>query len=150
MNYANYNQAIIERYKVKLTGWTYPRFVSPAEISTVAEIWTLRDALKCGACRWIRLNKQEVLEHAADVENRRANGEQVGKPRKPRNDKGVKRKRLMPVEENDGDNADKREGGSRSALSARSKGILKMSNAMPPKSKPMISDEESDEESTSD
>jgi hypothetical protein len=53
MNYINYEEAVVERYKAKLVGWPLNNFVSPAEISTISEIRKLRDALRCGSCRWI-------------------------------------------------------------------------------------------------
>jgi hypothetical protein len=67
MNYINYETAIVERFKVKLVGWTYHQIVSPSEIGTVDEIRTLRDALKTGACKWIRLSKRELAAHVKEM-----------------------------------------------------------------------------------
>jgi hypothetical protein len=93
MNYANYDTAIVERYKVKLTGWTYEKFVNPSHIGTMAEICKLRDALKSGTCHWVRLNAEQALAHSNALQERRTNGETIGRPRRQRSDKGKSRKR---------------------------------------------------------
>ena len=133
MNYANYEKSVIERYKVKLVGWTYHQFVNPGEISTVEDARKLRDALKCGACRWVRLTRQEAADHSADIENRRAQGEEIGRARKQRSDKGVKRKRY------DHDEPE--------ASTSRKKKASTLSKVLPPRSRSVIS---TDDEHSSD
>jgi len=93
MNYANYDTAIVERYKVKLIGWTYEKFVNPSQIGTMTEICKLRDALKSGVCQWIRLGTAQVQAHSNTLQERRENGEIIGRPRRQRSDKGKSRKR---------------------------------------------------------
>jgi hypothetical protein len=98
MNYMNYETAVVERYSTKLVGWTYPTLasptlVSPSEIGTMEAIRKLRDALKCGSCKWVRLSKPELKDHVAAVDERKGNGEAVGKKQKERSDKGKSRKR---------------------------------------------------------
>jgi hypothetical protein len=66
MNYINYETAIVERFKVKLIGWTFSWLVSPSEIGTVDDIRTLRNALKTGVCKWICLSKQELAAHVEE------------------------------------------------------------------------------------
>lgn len=93
MNYINYDTQIMQRYQVKLVGYTYHEFTSPYNIATVDDLRLLRDALRCGSCCWIRLTKGEVSKHAKEIANREAAGEVVTTKRKERSDKGKKRKR---------------------------------------------------------
>jgi hypothetical protein len=110
MNYTNYETAIVERLKVKLVGWTYHHLVSPSEIGTVDEIRTLRDALKTGACKWIRLSKRELAGHVEEMSKRRDGGEIIGKKRKVRSDKGKNRKRKGDKHREDDENSDEGSG----------------------------------------
>jgi hypothetical protein len=91
MNYANYDTQVIQKYQCKIIGWTFNKLVSPFDINTVDELRTLRDALRCGACFWVRMTKAEVSKHAADLVLREAAGEVIGKKRKERSDKGIKK-----------------------------------------------------------
>jgi hypothetical protein len=91
MNYQNYDTQIIQRLGVKLVGWTHHILVSPYEIYTIDDLRTLRDALVCGACFWMRLSKREITQHKADMERRELMGEVVTKKRKERSDKGVRK-----------------------------------------------------------
>src|ERR1700722_1825072 len=75
MNYANYNMAIVEHYKVKLIGWTYDKFVNPSLIGTMPDICMLRDALKSGECRWIKLDRHQLQAHRDEIKKRQENGE---------------------------------------------------------------------------
>jgi hypothetical protein len=93
MNYTNYDMRVIQKFQVKLIGWTYNKFVSPFEIHTIDDVRTLVEALRCGRCHWVRLTATEISRHAKDVETRIATGETVGKPRKVRSDLGSKRPR---------------------------------------------------------
>jgi len=93
MNYANYNMAIVERYKVKLIGWTYDKFVNPSLIGTMPDICMLRDALKSGECKWIKLDRHQLQAHRDEIKKRQENGEVLGKPRRERSDKGKTRRR---------------------------------------------------------
>jgi hypothetical protein len=141
MNYVNYEHSIIQRYKIKLVGWTYKDFVNPADINTVVDIRALRDALKTGACHWITLSTQELKDHVQGVETRRENGEVVGKTRKERSDKGVKRKRRVLADKN---NVDLREKSSK-----RSKTAKTIERCLPPKSKAIIDDDDDDDDNNS-
>ena len=93
MNYSNYDMRVIQKYQVKLVGWTYNKFVSPFEIHTFDDVHTLVEALRCGRCHWVRMTATEVTKNARDVEARKAAGETVGKQRKVRSDLGIKRPR---------------------------------------------------------
>ena len=98
MNYPNYDMNVVQKYGVKLVGWTFTRFASPYDIHTVDDVRTLLTALRCGACHWMRLTKAEISKHAKEIEDREAAGETVGKKRKKRADAGIKkglRKRVL-------------------------------------------------------
>jgi hypothetical protein len=92
MNYINYDIKVVQAHQVKLVGWTYSSFVSPGEISAVSDLQCLRDALKIGTCKWVRLTTRELNKHMQEYEKRCQAGEVVPKKRKERNDKGKKRK----------------------------------------------------------
>jgi hypothetical protein len=89
MNYVNYDSQVIQKYQCKIVGWTFNTLISPFDMNTVDDLRTLRDALRCGACFWVRMTKGEVSKHAADLVLREAAGEVIGKKRKQRSDKGV-------------------------------------------------------------
>jgi len=91
MNYVNYDRKVINRYQMKLVGWTYHEFKSPFDIHTVDDVCTLLEALQCGRCHWVRMTKGDMGHHRDEVDKRIAAGETVGKARQPRSDKGVKR-----------------------------------------------------------
>ena len=89
----NYDKVIVLGLGVKLVGW--PRavgFAKPSSIGSVVDARTLRDALKSGECHWIKLTTRQIDDHRRELENREAEGETIGKPRKRRSDAGKKRK----------------------------------------------------------
>ena len=90
MNYDNYEEKVVQRLKVKLIGWPFENIVNPVKLYTVGELRTLRDALRSGACCWVKLSKTELKVHADSLAVRRKAGEVIGKTRKERSDKGVK------------------------------------------------------------
>jgi hypothetical protein len=67
MNYATYEKSIVERYQVKLVGWTYDKFVNPSHIGTMTDICKLCDALKCGECHWVCLSQHELQDHREET-----------------------------------------------------------------------------------
>jgi hypothetical protein len=96
MNYVNYEIAIVQGHGVKLIGFPLERFVNPSELTNITDMRRLRNALRSGECKWVRLSQAELDAHAEGLEVRRKDGEVVGKPRKKRSDAGVlrgKRKR---------------------------------------------------------
>ena len=112
MNYTNYDTQVIQKYQCKIVGWTFKTFVSPFNINTVDDLQTLRDALRCGACFWVRMTKAEVSKHAADLVLQEAAGEVIGKKRKERSDKGVKKGPTNKCgNEGSGDDSDNAEAG---------------------------------------
>lgn len=106
MSYVNYDCQIVESHYVKLVGWTYKNFVSPQEILAVDDIRTLRNALRVGTCKWVRISKHEVNQHMKKYTEHLASGEITKKKWKARSDKGTKRKR----NHNDSETSDESEG----------------------------------------
>src|SRR5271168_507101 len=90
MNYDNYDEKVVQKFKVKLVGWPFEKIISLAKLYTIGELRTLRDTLRSGACCWVQLSKLELKAHANEIATRREGGEVIGKIRKQRSDKGVK------------------------------------------------------------
>ncbi|KAH7904911.1 hypothetical protein BJ138DRAFT_1118963 [Hygrophoropsis aurantiaca] len=91
MNYDNYDTVIVKNLHIKLVGW--PKdvpFSSPSKIYTIAEMRTLRDALKYGDCHWVTLSAKEVAKHSKSLTTHCQAGETIGKPRAPHFDRGKK------------------------------------------------------------
>jgi hypothetical protein len=109
MNYTNYETAIVQQYSVRLVGWPKSiKFVNPSQIGTVLEIRTLRDDLRSGVCHWVKLTKSQLAAHIADLEERREQGETIGKQRKKRSDAGTSRKRRRPSDNQENERPSKR------------------------------------------
>lgn len=92
MSYNRYAEQIILKYHVKLEGWPVGvKFVSPSGLSTMDDVRTLRDSLRCGDCYWKALTSRQQQEYAAEYRRQRVTGEITVKARKERSDKGKKR-----------------------------------------------------------
>ena len=101
MNYANYDDAIVQGRKVKIIGWPASvAFTSPSAIGNLKDMRTLHDGWMTGTTRWVRLVAEEVKEHAEDLERRRDEGEIVGKKCKRRS---AKKKVSAPSNDTDGE-----------------------------------------------
>jgi len=124
MNYQNYDMQVIQKFQVKLVGWTYNKFISPFQIYTIDDVRTLVQALRCGRCHWVRMTAAEVTKHAGNIEARKAGGETVGKRWKVRSDLGSKKPRKGPASgdnnENEGSD-DNEQGPSKKRKTAASK-----------------------------
>lgn len=90
MNYVNYETAIVQGHGIKLIGFPLERFVNPSELTNITDMRWLRNALRSGECKWVRLSQAELDAHAEGLEVHCKDGEVVGKPRK-RSDTGVLR-----------------------------------------------------------
>ncbi|KAG6809766.1 hypothetical protein H0H92_014805 [Tricholoma furcatifolium] len=92
MQYERYAVEIVEKHGVELQGWpTGIKFRSPASISATEELTSLRDALACGECRWVKLNRKEIDARTKERKEKIASGEITVRKRKTRKDKGEKR-----------------------------------------------------------
>lgn len=120
MNYVNYDTVIVEQYKIKLVGWTYSEFINPSKISRIDDVRKLRNALKSGACHWIRLSVRQHQEHVSHLEAQRKAGQTVGKPWKKR--KAPNRsahKNIDPEDENENRDSSGKEDGDSEGASER-------------------------------
>ena len=90
MNYANYEQKIVEAFEVALISWPLDgRVCNPGDLGC-NDLYTLDDALSHGVCKWITLTPEEAAARQIDNQHRSSNGEQVyGPPRKQRARKAV-------------------------------------------------------------
>lgn len=118
MNYSNYDMRVIQKFHVKLLGWTYNKFISPFDIHTIDDVRMLAEALRCGRCHWVRLTATEITKHAKEVEARKAAGETVGKKRKVRSDLGSKRPRKGLADDSGIEDSDNEPGPSKKRKSA--------------------------------
>lgn len=93
MQYINYEEAIIECYRIELQGWTYDRFVNPSELSTsLPSLRKLLNAIDTGDCKFVKQTAKEHCKGQETYKKKVANGEIKGCERKIRSDAG-KRKR---------------------------------------------------------
>ena len=79
MQYAQYVQRIVKRYRVGLVGWTHRTFASPSCLSEgESEIQKLFDALLNGSCRFVKLlDDKELAAHIKDHESTIQSGAMV-------------------------------------------------------------------------
>lgn len=140
MHYVHHHKEIVERYSVKLVGWTHPTFANPSELSTsLPPLQILLDAIKSGECKFIELTPEQRKEEERLYQDKVRTGEIVLKPRATRKDKGKKRKRTAGGKENAGDSeADNSEVDDNDERVKRRRRSDKL-----PKSAEIISDEES-------
>jgi hypothetical protein len=93
MQYVNYEEAIVQRYGIKLQGWTYDRFVNPSELSTSLPLLRkLLNAIDTGDCKFVKLTAEALRKCLETYKKKVANGEIKIRERKIRSDAG-KRKR---------------------------------------------------------
>jgi hypothetical protein len=85
MNYAQYENKIVELLAVALDGWPLPgRVCNPGNLNS-NDMNILSKALTRGMCKWITLTPEEVSARKLYNQQCVANGEQVyGPPRKRR------------------------------------------------------------------
>lgn len=126
MNYVNYEEAIVVRYKVELVGWpSGVPFVKPSQIRSVGKLQKLRDALFSKTCYWKSMSAQGYSDYVADLEQRRAGGEQVGTVRKVRSDKNKLRKRKAKDRDNDEQQPKKRRTTTNGKTASKASGSVK-------------------------
>ncbi|KAF8326485.1 hypothetical protein F5887DRAFT_1197076 [Amanita rubescens] len=110
MQYVRYEEEIIHKRGVELVGWTYDKIVNPSQMSSALEpLSKLRNAIKEGRCKFVRLTQQEIKERIAAYDNRIEKGEMQARKRKTRKDKG-KRRNVPQASLSDEDDSDGEEG----------------------------------------
>ena len=93
MHYTQYEEEIIQRYGIKLQGWTYEKIMNPSLLSSsLPPLKTLRDALTAGTCKFVKLTASERKEHEAAYMAKIASGEVEVRKQKQRSDAGVSKR----------------------------------------------------------
>ena len=94
MYYVDYEEKIVQRYGIELVGWTYEKFVNPSELSTsLPGLQQLLDAINNGTCKFIKLTPLQLSERRHALQKDITEGNVLApKARKPRKDRGTKRK----------------------------------------------------------
>jgi len=78
MNYAHYEQKIVESFGVALDGWPFDGGVCNPGGLGCNDLETLRDALEHRVCKWTKLSSEELLARRIYNQQRIANSEQAG------------------------------------------------------------------------
>lgn len=105
MSYIKYEVEIVTSHKVELVGWPPSiQFASPSVIGTIADLRTLRSALRAGECKWIAQTQTQQIAYAEKLAARVAGGESLVRKRKEQSDKGKKKcgkKRKQAVDDDE-------------------------------------------------
>jgi hypothetical protein len=138
MHYADYEEKIVQRYGVELIGWTYEKLVNPSELSTsLPGLRQLLEAIKTGSCKFIKLTQAQLKQRREEHQKAIEDGSlPAPKTRKPRKDRGSKRKRTDDDKEN---GEDKQPAPKKSRRSTAQKGS--QGAASDPKSKEIVDSE---------
>src|ERR1700690_215954 len=93
MHYVQYHKEVVQRYGIKLVGWTHPSFINPSEMSTsLPPLQALLDAIESGSCEFVRLTPDQKKEENGKYREKIRPGEIIVPERATRKDKGKKRK----------------------------------------------------------
>ena len=96
MHYVQNHKEIVQRYKVKLVGWTHPTFANPSELSaSLLPLQILLDAIKSGQCKFVWLTPEEYKKEDNEYHEKLKNGDIIPRECKTRKDKGKKWKRKV-------------------------------------------------------
>jgi hypothetical protein len=92
MQYARYEEEIVQRYGIELQGWTYEKIINPSLVSSsLPPLRVLMDALTAGTCKFVKLSASEKKEREAAYMAKIASGEVEVRKRKRRSDAGVRK-----------------------------------------------------------
>lgn len=102
MHYTDYEEKVVQRYGVELIGWTYEKLVNPSELSTsLPGLRQLLEAINTDSCKFIKLTQTQLKQRREEHQKAIEDGSLPGpKTRKPRKDRGTKRKRTDDDKEN--------------------------------------------------
>ena len=94
MQYVDYEEKIVQRYGIELVGWTFEKFINPSELSTsLSGLQQLLDAINNGTCKFVKLTALQLNERRQALQKNISEGNiPVPKGRKPRKDRGTKRR----------------------------------------------------------
>lgn len=149
MNYANYEESIVQARKVRIIGWPNNiSFASPSTIGNLKDMTVLHDGWLAGSIRWVRMTAVEVKEHTVNLEQRRAEGEVIGKKRK-RQSTVAKKNGQTTSKGKDGDlsdHNDKENDGPSKSTKTTKRTKRAPTSQMAPKSKVILTDTEDEME----
>ena len=92
IQYANYEELVIQNYGVELQGWTFEKLVNPSLLSTLLPgLRCLLDAINSGDCKFTKLSPLEVKKHHEELQKKQNEGTAPVKTCKPYKDCGTKR-----------------------------------------------------------
>jgi hypothetical protein len=92
MQYARYEEDIVQRYGIELQGWTYETIINPSLVSSsLPPLRALMDALTAGTCKFVKLSASEKKEREAAYMAKIASGDVEVRKRKRRSDAGVRK-----------------------------------------------------------
>jgi hypothetical protein len=139
MHYAEYEEKVVQRYGVELIGWTYEKLVNPSELSTsLPGLRQLLEAINAGSCKFIKLTQDQLKQRREEHQKAIKSGSlPAPKTRKPRKDRGTKRKHADDKE--DGDDLPVSKKSRRPTAKKGTQGAI-------PKSKEIVVDSETDSE----
>ena len=111
MQYANYEELVIQKYGVELQGWTFEKFVNPSLLSTLLPgLRCLLDAINNGDCKFTKLSPLEVKKCREELQKKQNEGTAPVKTRKDRGTKRPCRKgNKQGLEGNDNDDDEEQE-----------------------------------------
>lgn len=116
MRYKHYERLICLKHRVKLRGWPEDiKFDSPYQLGKIDDLEKLRDALRSGECKWVKIKPDEYkeLQKKLDAEE--------PPTRETRSDKGQKRKRDGKENEVAQKRTKRKAGGEKSAAALKKK-----------------------------
>lgn len=144
MEYARYDERIVEVYKVRLVGHPFG-IKNPSEITTSPDLRTLRTALASGQCHWVRLTNEEHAAHMKELEKQHTAALEKGEPRRrKRKDAGVPRGTYKRARENGGDAGPSSVKKRKSKGSSGNDGAAKEKRSGKARSKSVIADSDDD------
>lgn len=88
MRYTHYERQVCVKHRVILRGWPEGiKFGTPYQLGRIDDAEKLRDALRSGECKWVKMKPDEYKELQQKV------NAEAAPTRGTRSDKGLKRKR---------------------------------------------------------
>lgn len=95
MQYIRYEEEIVLKLGIELVGWMYDKIVNPSQLSSALEpLSTLRNALRDGQCKFVRLSPPEIKQRIAAYQEKLNDGQVQKRKRKTRKDKGGRRSKI--------------------------------------------------------
>jgi len=143
MHYTDYEEKVVQCYGVELIGWTYEKLVNPSELSTsLPGLRQLLEAINAGSCKFIKLTQAQLKQRRDEHQKAIEDGSlPAPKTRKPRKDRGTKRKHTSDDKENGNGDGDARDCTRPASKKSRRSTAKKGTQGGDPKSKEIVDSE---------